>query len=140
MKNLWCMLTLLGLAGVLALPAAAEKEKDVKKAETRYFEMRTYTAAEGKIDALNTRFREHTNKLFKKHGMDIIGFWIDEKRPDVLIYILAYPSKEARDKSWKAFVEDPDWKKAKEESEKDGKLVDKVEQTFLNPTDYSPIK
>ena len=139
MKGLWCMLTVLGLAGVPALAAAAEKEKDVKT-ETRYFEMRTYHAAEGKMDALNKRFREHTNALFKKHGMDIIGFWTDAKRPDVLIYILAYPSKEARDKSWDAFRKDPDWIKAKDASEKDGKLVDKVEETFLNPTDYSPIK
>jgi hypothetical protein len=56
------------------------------------------------------------------------------------VYILAYPSKEAREKSWKAFVDDPDWKAAKEASEKDGKLVDKVDQVFLNPTDYSPLK
>ncbi len=138
------MRTLLLTLSVLvtaALPAAAEeKEKDVKKGDTRYFEMRTYHAAPGKIDALNTRFRDHTNKLFKKHGMDIIGFWIDTKKPDVLIYILAYPSKEARDTSWKAFQADPEWDKAKKASEKDGKLVDKVEQVFLTPTDYSPIK
>jgi hypothetical protein len=120
--------------------AAAEKEKDVKKADTRYFELRTYHAAAGKMDALNTRFKEHTNKLFKKHGMEIVGFWTDVNQPDVLVYMLAYPSKEARDKSWKAFQEDPDWIKAKSESEKDGKLVDKVESKFLTPTDYSPIK
>src|SRR5205823_3382481 len=107
MRRLLLTLSVLVLA---ALPlAAAEKEKDVKKGDTRYFEMRTYHAAPGKIDALNTRFKDHTNKLFKKHGMDIIGFWIDIKRPDVLIYILAYPSKEARDKSWEAFQADPDW-------------------------------
>ncbi len=140
MKSLLSMLTLLLLAGFVLPAAAAEKEKDVNKGDTRYFELRTYHAAEGKIDALNARFKNHTNKLFKKHGMDIIGFWTDAKKPDVLVYMLAYPSKEARDKSWKAFVEDPDWIKAKEASEKDGKLVDKVEQTFLNPTDYSPIK
>ncbi len=138
MRTLTLTLAALVLA---ALPAAAEeKEKDVKKDDTRYFEMRTYHAASGKIDALNTRFREHTNKLFKKHGMDIIGFWIDTKRPDVLVYMLAYPSKEARQKSWDAFQADPEWKKAKDESEKDGKLVDNVEQMFLTPTDYSPIK
>jgi hypothetical protein len=138
MKKLWCILAGLALAGLPA--AAAEKEKDVKKAETRYFEMRTYHAAPGKIDALNARFRDHTNTLFKKHGMSIIGFWTEEKRPDVLVYILAYPSKEAREKSWDAFRKDPDWVKAKEASEKDGKLVDKVEEVFLNPTDYSPIR
>ena len=72
--------------------------------------------------------------------MTLIGFWTDAKKPDVLVYMLAYPSKEARDKSWDAFQEDPDWIKAKEASEKDGKLVEKVEETYLNPTDYSPIK
>ena len=141
MRNLGYMLAVLGLAAMAGVPAAAEeKEKAVKKADTRVFELRTYYAAPGKMDALNARFRDHTNALFKKHGMDIIGFWIDEKRPDVLIYILAYPSKEARDKSWKAFREDPDWIKAKEASEKDGKLVDKVDSVYMNPTDYSPIK
>jgi NIPSNAP len=141
MKTFWCMLAVVVLAGAAALPAAAaEKEKDVKKADTRYFELRTYYAASGKMDALNTRFKDHTNKLFKKHGMDIVGFWTDVNKPDVLVYILAYPSKEAREKSWKAFREDPDWIKAKEESEKDGKLVDKVEEKYLTPTDYSPIK
>jgi len=141
MKTFLCTLVLLGLAGlVVSAASAAEKEKDVNKGDTRYFELRTYYAAPGKLDALNARFRDHTNKLFKKHGMDIIGFWTDAKKPDVLVYILAYPSKEAREKSWKAFREDPDWIKAKEASEKDGKLVDKVEERYLNPTDYSPIK
>jgi len=140
MKNLCYALALLGLAGIVAPAVAEEKEKDVKKTDTRYFEMRTYTAEPGKMDALNARFRDHTNKLFKKHGMDIIGFWNDTKDPDVLVYILAYPSKEARDKSWDAFQNDPEWKKAKDESEKDGKLVKDVKQLFLTPTDYSPIK
>ena len=140
MRRLALTFAALAMAAAAVPATAEEKEKDVKKAATRYFEMRTYHAAPGKIDALNTRFKDHTNKLFKKHGMDIIGFWTDAKRPDVLIYILAYPSKEARDKSWDAFRKDPDWIKAKDASEKDGKLVDKVEETFLNPTDYSPIK
>jgi hypothetical protein len=141
MKSFWCLLALLGLAGAAALTVTAgEKEKDVKKADTRYFELRTYHAAAGKMDALNARFRDHTNKLFKKHGMEIIAFWTDVNKPDDLVYILAYPGKEAREKSWKAFREDPDWIKAKEESEKGGKLVEKVEEKFLTPTDYSPIK
>lgn len=141
MKRFWCLLVLLGLAGAAALATAAgEKEKDVKKADTRYFELRTYHAAPGKMDALNARFKDHTNRLFKKHGMEIVGFWTDTDHPDVLVYMLAYPSKEARAKSWKAFGADPDWAKAKKESEKDGPLVTKVEQKFLTPTDYSPIK
>ena len=144
MRRLWCLFALLGLAAVPAtLMAAEEKEKAVKKADTRVFELRTYHAAPGKMDALNARFRDHTNALFKKHGMEIIGFWqpADPNEADKkLIYILAFPSKEAAEKSWKAFREDPDWIKAKEASEKDGKLVDKVDSVYMNPTDYSPIK
>ena len=138
------MLAPLGLAAASATPAATEeKEREVKKADTRVFELRTYHAAQGKMDALNARFRDHTNALFKKHGMEIIGFWqpADPKEADkTLIYILAYPSKEAADKSWKAFREDPDWIRAKKDSEKDGVLVDKVESVYMSPTDYSPIK
>jgi len=105
--------------------------------------MRTYYAEPGKMTALHARFRDHTNKLFKKHGMTLIGFWspTDAKAAqEKMVYILAYPSKEAADKSWKAFRSDPDWQKALKESEKDGKLVSKVDSVYLNPTDYSPIK
>jgi hypothetical protein len=129
--------------GVLALGQVPAQEKTVSKGDTRIFELRTYHAAPGKLDALNARFRDHTNKLFEKHGMTIIGFWTptDPKEADkTLIYILAFPSKEAADKSWKAFRDDPEWKTAREASEKDGKLVDKVESVYLNPTDYSPLK
>jgi len=124
---------------VLRLNAA---EQDKKSAGTggRYFEMRTYHANPGKLDALNKRFREHTNRLFVKHGMDLVGYWEPVDQKDTLIYILGYPNKEARDTSWKAFQSDPDWVKAKAESEKDGVLVNKVDQVFMTPTDYSPIK
>jgi hypothetical protein len=144
MKNLWCMFAVLGLGAVVAMAGYAEqKEKDVKKADSRIFELRTYYAASGKMDALNARFRDHTCALFKKHGMETVAFWnlSDPKDADKkLIYVLAYPSKEAADKSWKGFREDPEWIKAKDESEKDGKLVDKVESVYMNPTDYSPMK
>jgi hypothetical protein len=114
-----------------------------KKIDTRVFELRTYHAAPGKMDALNARFRDHTCELFKKHGMTIIGFWnpSDPKEADkTLVYILAFPSREAADKSWKAFAADLEWKKAKDASEKEGRLVEKVDRVFLNPTDYSPMK
>jgi hypothetical protein len=114
-----------------------------KKVETRVFEMRTYYAHPGKMNALHERFRNHTNKLFVKHGMTLIGYWspIDPKQAEEkLIYILAYPSKAAADKSWADFRNDPDWKAAKKASEKDGELVARVESVFMNPTDYSPIK
>ena len=121
----------------------AHGTKGEKKVDTRVFEMRTYYANPGKMTALHARFREHTNKLFVKHGMTLIGYWspIDKKQAEEkLIYILAYPSKEAAQKSWDAFKADPVWIAAKEASEKDGKLVKDVESVFMNPTDYSPIK
>jgi hypothetical protein len=115
----------------------------VKAADQRFFELRTYTANPGKLADLNKRFREHTNKLFVKHGMQLVGYWTPADGPEAqntLIYILAYPSREAREASWKAFQADPEWKTVRTESEKDGRLVEKVESKFLNPTDYSPIK
>jgi hypothetical protein len=141
MKTLWGVLAILGL-GTMGLTAQAE-EKAEKKGDTRVFEMRIYYAAPGKMKDLHARFRDHTNKLFKKHGMEIVGFWVpaDPKEAEVkLVYILAFPSREAANKSWAAFRDDPEWKEAREASEKNGKLVDKVESVFLNPTDYSPIK
>lgn len=136
-------LLLAGLAPLGLAVRAADADKGDKKVDTRVFEMRTYYAAPGKMDALHARFRNHTCKLFQKHGMTLLGFWspTDAKEAQQkMVYILAYPSKEAADKSWKAFRDDPDWIAAKNASEKDGKLVDKVESVFLNPTDYSPVK
>ena len=108
-------------------------------ADTRVFEMRTYYAAPGKLDALNARFRDHTVKLFEKHGITNIGYWMPIENPEQkLVYVLAYPTREARDAAWKEFAADPDWKKAQSESEKDGKLVAKVEQRFFTALDFSP--
>ena len=146
MKNFPAVLiVVLGLLGALfPLAQAAQRDKGEKKVDTRIFELRTYTAARGKLDALNARFRDHTNRLFEKHGMTIIGFWMPAKQKEgeeKLIYILAYPSKAAADKSWKGFREDPEWQKVRAESEKDGKLLAKPpESVYMNPTDYSPLK
>ena len=128
------------LVPLAALSALRASESPRAAAANRIFEMRTYYTHPGRLDALNARFREHTNKLFVKHGMDLIGYWTPQGKDNTLIYILAYPSREAREASWKAFGADPDWKAAREASEKDGKIVDKVESVFLDPTDYSPIK
>jgi outer membrane protein assembly factor BamB len=123
---------------------ANQLERGEKKVDNRIFELRTYTAAPGKLDALNARFRNHTNKLFEKHGMTIIGFWMPAKQKEgeeKLIYILAYPSKEAADKSWKAFRDDPEWKKVVAETEKNGRLLSRPpESVYMNTTDYSPLK
>ncbi len=108
-------------------------------ADTRCYEMRVYYAAPGKLEALNSRFRDHTVKLFEKHGMQNIGYWMPlENKDQKLVYVLAYPNRQAREASWKAFMADPDWTKAYKASEVDGKLVAKVEVSFMTATDYSP--
>lgn len=107
--------------------------------DSRIYEMRIYYAAEGKLDALNARFRDHTCKLFEKHGMQNIGYFMPLENPErKLVYFLAYPDRKARDKSWKAFMADPEWQAAYKASEADGKLVAKVDSLFMNATDYSP--
>ncbi len=111
----------------------------VPAADSGYFEMRTYHAAPGKLDDLNARFRDHTMKLFEKHGIENVGYWVPlDNTNNTLIYILAYPSKEARETSWKAFGADPDWKQVVKESEANGKLVSKVDSVFMTATDFSP--
>jgi hypothetical protein len=105
----------------------------------RLFELRTYHAAEGKLEDLETRFRDHTLALFTKHGMTNVGYWVPVDNADnLLIYLMAYPDMKAREASWKAFVDDPAWKKAFEASRVDGPLVAKVDSLFLKPTDFSP--
>jgi hypothetical protein len=112
--------------------------------DSRCFELRTYHAAPGKFEAMHARFRDHTCELFKKHGMELIGFWVpsdtDKGAGTTLIYMLAHKSREEAKKSWAAFGSDPEWKKVKAESEANGKLVEKAESVFLSATDYSPMK
>jgi hypothetical protein len=135
------LVTLLGVGLVTSLLTDAAA-RDKKKAD-RVFEMRTYTTAPGKLDALHARFRDHTNKIFVKHGMQLVGYWTptdEATASNTLIYILAYPSLEARQASWNAFKDDPDWKKAFAESRADGPIVTKVDSRFMTPTDYSPIR
>jgi hypothetical protein len=112
-------------------------------AESRVFELRTYTCYEGKLDALKTRFRDHTIRIFKKHGMESVGYWVPqdgERSNNTLIYILAHPSRQAATKNWADFAADPEWKKVAAESEANGKIVQKVESVFMEPTEFSQIK
>jgi hypothetical protein len=112
-------------------------------APTHVYEMRTYTAAEGKFDAVNARFRDHTRRLFEKHGMKNVGYWTPSEGPLVgttLIYILEHQSRDAARASWAAFSKDPEWQKVRAESETGGRIVAKAESVFLTPTDYSAIK
>jgi hypothetical protein len=128
------LLVLAALACLAAPAVLAAAEKD-----TRVYELRVYYAAPHKLDALHARFRDHTCKLFTKHGITNVGYWVPLDNPErKLIYLVAFPSAAAREKSWKAFGADPAWKKAFRESEKDGKLVTKIESRLLTTTDYSP--
>jgi len=109
----------------------------------RVFEIRTYTTHPGKLDALNARFRNHTVKLFEKHGMTNVGYWTPADGPlaeNTLIYVVAHRSRDAAKASWDAFRSDPDWVKARTASEAPGPIVVKVDSVFLNATDYSPLK
>lgn len=109
-----------------------------RKGSNHLLELRTYHAAPGKLDALLARFRDHTVKLFEKHGMKNVGYWVPvDNKDNLLIYLLAYPDRESRDSSWKAFAEDPEWKKVAADSEADGKLVAKADSLFLQATDFS---
>ena len=124
-------LSLLALLSVVTSGNAADKEN-------KLFEMRVYYAAKGKLDALNARFRDHTLKLFEKHGITNVGYWVPVENPDErLVYVISHKDKAAADQSWKDFIADPVWKKAHAESEKDGKLVAKIERFWMSATDYS---
>ncbi len=142
---------LMGIAVMAAVSGAfwagqsAGEEKvigDVVKSE-RVYELRTYYCLPGRLEALHKRFADHTLKLFEKHGMKNEMYWTptDPKLKDhVLIYVVSHDSAEAAKKSWDAFRTDPDWLKARDASEKDGKIVEKVESVYMTATAFSPKK
>jgi len=107
------------------------------------YELRTYTAPEGKLGELNARFRNHTLRIFEKHGMKNVLYMTPQDAPDsqnTLIYVLEHQSRDAAKKSWAAFSADPEWKKVSEESQVNGRLTSKIVSVFGDPTDYSPMK
>jgi hypothetical protein len=140
MKNLLAGVALFALGALtvwLARPASVEAQSP------RVYELRTYHCLPGRLEALKTRFRDHTTKLFAKHGMKNIGYWIPADAPDsqnTLIYILAHDSRDAAKKSWTEFQSDPAWTAVRDASEKDGKIVEKVESVYMTPTDFSALK
>jgi hypothetical protein len=140
MKTVW---TAIAGGALFAAGFWFGQETTVRAQANRVFELRTYTTLEGRLDALHARFRNHTTKLFTKHGITNVGYWVpmDEPRSkNTLVYLLAHPSREAAKKNFDAFRNDPAWIKARDESEASGKIVEKVESVFLAPVDYSPLK
>jgi hypothetical protein len=110
---------------------------------SRVFELRTYTAPEGRLADLHKRFRDHTLRIFQKHGMTNVVYLAPVDAPlsqNTLVYLLAHESRDAAKKSWADFAADPEWKKVSAESQVNGRIVEKVESVFLQATDYSPMK
>ena len=132
--------TLLQSIPVLALLGQAAKAGTAQTSDAVY-ELRIYHTYEGKLDDLLTRFREHTTRLFEKHGMKNIAYWTptdDPLKGKTLVYVISHPSRDAATANWKAFVEDPEWISVRDKSEANGKVVEKVDSTFMIPTDFSP--
>jgi len=127
----------------LAVVIAASFTASSAKAQSRVFELRTYTCFEGKLPDLLARFRNHTMRIFEKHGMTNIAYWVPQDAPasqNTLIYIIAHASRDAAKKNWDGFRNDPEWQKVQKESEANGKIVSKVDSVFMDPTDFSPMK
>ncbi len=104
------------------------------------YELRLYHVHEGKMDALRSRFGDHTDALFKRHNMKSIGYWSPEDAPNLFIYLLEHPSRDAAEKNWAAFQADPEWQKVKAASEAHGALVDHIDRYFMDPTSFSALK
>lgn len=130
-------------AGALLGRAVDDRSAVAAQGGPRVYELRTYTAPPGKLEALHARFRDHTLRIFQKHGMTSVAYFRPTDAPAAesqLVYLLSYPSRDAATKSWDAFRNDPEWKTVASESQKDGPIVSKVDSVFLTPTDYSPMK
>ena len=109
----------------------------------KVYELRTYTAPDGKLPLLQARFRDHTIRIFNKHGMKSVGYWVPQDAPthdNTLTYIISHDSREQAKKNWADFQADPEWKKVSAESQVDGRIVTSVVSVFMDATDYSPIK
>jgi hypothetical protein len=125
------------LAAHLSAPAKVEAKSN------RVFELRVYHVNPGKLAALQTLFRDHTLPMFKKHGMTSIGYWVPQDKPEsenTWIYIIAHPSREAAKQDWAAFQADPAWQSAFKAAGADGPLVSKIDSTYMDPADISPVK
>lgn len=109
--------------------------------DTTVYELRVYHLVAGKLPELLARFRDHTMTIFERHGMKNVAYWNATDAPqkdNLLVYMLAHPSREAADANWKAFRADPEWIEVKQKSEANGPLVEKIDSTYLAMTGFSP--
>lgn len=138
LSNLFSFLAGAGL--VLAVTTIGQSRA---QSPNHVYELRMYHAADGKMDALNARFRDHTISIFNRLNMKSVGYFVATDAPNtgnLLIYVLEHPNRAEADKNWAAFNADPEWQKVRKESEVNGALTTKIERFFMNPTDYSPLK
>jgi hypothetical protein len=147
MHRVSVLMVALGLAiGGLSWPAATVAQESAPSPsiakDSRVFELRTYTVPPGKLDLLQSRFREATMRLFEKHGMTNVAYWVPKDKPDTLVYVLAHKSRAAAAASWKAFIADPEWQAVLKASDVSAgvRLPSKIESVFMDATDYSPLK
>jgi hypothetical protein len=126
-----------------ATTSAAQPAAAASASAARVYEIRTYTTHEGRLDALHQRFRDHTLRLFERHGITNVAYWVPQDTAlarNTLVFILAHPSREAARQNWAAFGSDPEWREAARQSELSGRIVQRVESVFVDPTDYSPLR
>jgi hypothetical protein len=146
LKRTWFVLgasTAIFVAGMSAGSMLQSGAVAQAQGDKRVFELRTYTAPEGKLGELQARFRNHTVRIFNKHAMTSVGYFVPQDAPNsqnTLIYILAHPSREAAKKNWADFQADPEWVKVAAESQVNGRIVSKVDSVFMDPLDFSAIK
>src|SRR5687767_4857704 len=144
MKKMWSVAAI-GAAFVFGFIArgVVPGEPVVSAQSARVYELRTYTAPDGKLEELHARFRNHTLRIFQKHGMSNVAYFKPQDAllsQNTMIYLIAHPSREAAKQNWAAFGKDPEWQKVAQETQVNGKIVAKVESVFLDATDYSPMK
>ncbi len=126
---------IIGLGAGIFFSMSAQDEK--------VFELGTYKATPGNLDNLHARFRDHTTRIFRKHGMEVIGYWSptsEEEREDTLVYLLGHDNQAAADQSWQDFIADPEWARVAEESNRDGQILGGIERKYMVATDYSPMR
>jgi hypothetical protein len=131
------------LAGAGLVLAVTNISQSRAQSPNHVYELRMYHAADGKMDALNARFRDHTLSIFNRLNMKSVGYFVATDAPNtgnLLIYVLEHPNRAEADKNWAAFNADPEWQKVRKESEVNGALTTKIDRFFMNPTDYSPLK
>ena len=144
-KNTWFTIAAASAILVAGFSLGSIRRGGVAHAQAgkHVYELRTYTAPEGKLGELNARFRNHTIRIFNKHGMKSVLYMTPQDAPDsanTLIYVLEHPNREAAKKAWADFQADPEWQKVSTESQVNGRIVSKVVSVFADPTDYSPMK